>query len=90
MFFCITAVAKYFPYPKLQLVLTLAGAMLVKNKMILTQGIGTTEDVDTDTRSLAILLRGVVEDLKSTKGTDLDNIYNSVFYLKNLCQREIL
>lgn len=80
---------KYFPYPKLELLLTYSGALLVKNKLILSKGIGTIEDVDISYKSVTELLRGIVAELKTTKGTYLDNIYNSVFYLKNLCQREI-
>lgn len=82
-------VPKYFPYPKLQLVLNYSGALFAKNEVLLSQGIGNTDEIDESYKSVTEVWRPAVEDLKLTKGTYLDNIYDSVNYFKNVCQKEI-
>lgn len=89
--FNFTVVPKYYAYPKLQLLLSYAGALLVKDKYLLVEGFGTIHDVDASSKDFDELLRDAVADLRSTKGTclNMNSIYNSVVYFKNVCQREI-
>lgn len=90
MLFHFIVIPKYYAYPKLLLLLNYAGVLLEKDKLILSQGIGTTDDVDKSSKAFHKLCRDAIAELRSRKGTCPNNIYYSVDYFKNLSERDSL